>query len=203
MDDAADRSVGIRRFTPAQAQTDDVYPTEDTPFVIFCTGTGGYDGDVWEFRENKHGVPGVWNASCFSWSSDTAEPIPTEPPPPNFLGIAGWSRFLPVSPISKVALRGIGDFACGDGTLTKSPHENSPIIYHQGLGKGGTWQLDDWTAEFTDGVGEISGAATETRDDQVHTRQLSGKVVIDDGAAIDSCDDSQGNSEVVVALILE
>lgn len=97
--------------------------------------------------------------------------------------------------LKHIKLNATGDFACGDGTLTGTGRLQSQV--------GGTHRwAPEWTATFENGVGLLGGTATQTRPDTGETRDISGWIVIDDGAATGACDDSARAQDVRVLFVL-
>lgn len=217
-------ALAVTGFAPAQAES------EKTPIVASCFGEAGYEqtqnGIQWKARAHKENVAFFSVRTCGVWSPDTAEPLGPPPPPPlpepdpgnpdpigdQVFWLDEWAG--PSNPADAglgtvVELSGAGDFACGEGKLQHQQGGGGSHLMYQngGVAHGATWfwQLD-WTATFSNGVGEISGTATRTffgDSNPLETRTLSGRIVVDDGAAVDQCDDSAGAARFAVTLVLE
>lgn len=212
----------VTGFVPAQADEGDA---QKTPIVVVCKATAGYEevfgtGEVHWVAEAERQLPSaapVNRRACATWSSDTADGIGPPPPPPDlnpttpddfFWWVDRWLG--PTNPTSlggKMRLAGNGDFACGEGTLTRSgasyfDHTNSGVAH----GPGWRWHLD-WTASFENGVGELDGTAVRNpwpeANNPRETRSLSGRIFVNDGAAYGQCDDSAGAAQVVAVFVLE
>ncbi len=192
------------------------YPTEDTPIVIGCTATGGYEdtaeGPIWKHQNVRVQTPAGPYKACLTWSPDTAQ----SPEPPSFDDptdpvevfddLFFWAFFEGQNsqPLAHTSVRDwnlAGDFACGEGTLTKAPNQITRIIYsHTGVG-GHDWRFNsDLAVDFTDGVGDVSGSVENRSTGEI--RDVTGTIVIEDGAAVGQCDDSAGAANVALRLVL-
>ncbi len=183
-------------FTPAQAHTDDVYPTEDTPIVIQCKGTFGLnsDGDF-EFKEDG-GLVGPARP-CVAWAPDTASPLPSDPPPADLAGVLTWLNWSPVGHATNPTLRANGDYACGTGPLSSASAERpSRFSYWHGF-TARVWQVD-WDGSFSNGIGEITGTARLTHSES-DIRSVTGKMVVASNSV--HCDDN--GAEAILTLVLE
>lgn len=175
---------------PAVSAEPPPLPLPWTAVVADCVMSGGYGDDgTWNANQTELFVPYV-PTSCRA-----------TPTPPNYVGH------------TKLTLKATGDFACGDGTLTGTVDDSQLGESRLKWGlpyNGDGFQIEvlylDWTAVFEDGVGTVSGTAVDLYDNTNNQRNyyetysLSGTIVVDDGAALGQCDDSEGASNVVAHL---
>lgn len=196
-----------------------------------CSGTAGYvqtnQGPVW--KTSEHWIPEL-GSTCSVYSDDTNSPLaapelPPEPDPddPEFwvnltsswayytaTRTAGMAPVKPIAGYNRFRVSGVGDFACGDGTLETNgstyQHDNALWAF---VGNTAVFGIRDWTATFSDGVGEITGVAEgpfggdHDHWPEIREWELTGTIVVDDGAAYGQCDDSAHASRYFAVLTLE
>lgn len=185
--------------TPAHANHE--HP-QDHPIVFACKGTSGYDADgQYQFRSDRIESGQVGVSTCLVYAPDSLNPNPP-PPPSSWLAFLFWAgSSQPLGHGYGRLLDGVGDFACGNGSLA-DPHDELTWTGRFGTIAGGVrtaWTVTDWSATFSNGVGEIEGQAEGggfhyEHPNSLQQRTLSGSIFIDDGAATGNCDDSAGNS---------
>lgn len=205
-------------------------PTDDTPIVVVCEGTGGYEttdsGTEWVFEPSERPGPSVPLENpdlCASFSVATANVPPRDPPPgPDEIqqdpfSVTGYVlidglQALPTGAQTSGNLRGTGDFECGNGDLSGEVQQpvsfatdHNKVRWTHGIFGGHHWGLD-WSASFTDGHAELNGTAYPSlfRPESGPPRTLSGSLDIDYGGPLgDECDDSAGAAQVTATFILE
>jgi hypothetical protein len=191
-------------------------------YLAGCQGSGGYSGGTWSFSQSEDPVLGqplcrIWDPDQFPVPSlvvppnvppsptvDPDDPVGTvlsvlstlcDPEPDLCPALLNAVFFALGNPISTLTLDGTGDFACGNGSLSGTGY----------LFPGGVTPAFDlvWEATLTNGVGTITGTATDAWYGTGQTWTLSGKIFVNDGSAVPGgCDDSAGNSQVGMLFTL-
>lgn len=195
-------------FTPAQAN--DEMP-QDHPVVFICNGTAGYDSTgTWSFETrvenlNPPGPGSLIVRACTAYAPDAVDPNPPPEPSTDPFGHLFWAGGAQPFGVGSVTLSGTGDFACGNGTLADEPNQHQGRLEAGGGGVVTSWTVTDWSAAFSDGVGEISGEVEGGSYwySAKQTRTLSGTIHVEDGVATGNCDDSAGNVNWSGVFILE